>query len=190
MTAELKGCALALLAAAAAAGCNNADTPPPVDAAPTVTFTHDFISHNWSISTINNETQLTISDTPGAAACALSADQHNTLTGMGGEIIVHVPGPTDGPCPTGNYTIKGTDGDCSRSPGTDAFVPEACGFFVTFDATGKPIGNTPALNGVIKFSGDENACTIEATVGFLGASFTDQADLATSPASGPWCVDN
>jgi len=101
------------------------------------------------LATANGTSQIAISDVTGSKACALSTDQHNGLGAAGGEILIHLPDPSDDTCPAGNYTLL----KCPNKIGTAAFVPAGCGFYRKFDATGAAIGTTASLTGVVKISG-------------------------------------
>jgi hypothetical protein len=167
-------------------GCSTAqgDDVPPPDATLMVAFER-FTSDTWSLTTVGGSTQISISDTGGAAACALSTDQHNGLGAAGVEIILHLPTTSTETCPQGSYDLS----KCPASLGADAFVPAGCAFYRKFDASGTSLGIAAAIDGVIVVSGTASSCTIRATIGFVGASFSEIFTLMNGTTQ-PWCRDS
>jgi hypothetical protein len=183
-------CALVSLTVAggAAGGCSSStseDDAPPPDGTPAISYV-PFTSMTWSLATMSGTSQLSISDQPGAAACALGSDQHHSLGAAGVQIILHLPDPTTETCPQGNYTLM----KCAAQLGTDAYVPAGCAFYRQFDAQGNVLGIAPGIDGVVSIAGTASSCAIRATVGFVGASFTEMFALANGDAAQPWCGSN
>jgi hypothetical protein len=176
-----------------AVGCTNSKTGGGdlADAPPGVTFT-GLTPTEWSLASANGQWQIALSDADTAheaQGCALATDQHNGLGAAGGEIVIGLPKADDGstpasPCPADNYTLQ----KCANILGTGAFVPPGCAFYRQFDATGAVVGTTASLNGVVKISGDQGACTVIVTVGFFGKSFTEQTTLVNGATAQPWCM--
>lgn len=175
-----------LVLVVAAAGCkaSSSETDGGVpDGEPIVMF-QPFTSTTWSLAMAGGAAQLSITDGSGAAACALSVDQHHTLGAAGVQIILQLPDMVTAPCPTNHYTIMQ---HCSASLGSAAYVPAGCAFYRQWDAQGKTIGIAAAINGEITFVGDTTSCSIRANVGFLGASFAETITLANGAGAQPWC---
>jgi hypothetical protein len=172
----------------AAGGCNMAsDDAPPGDAGPTLIDYERFTSQTWSLSTTGSAAQLSISDKPGAAACALSTDRHNTLGGPGVEILVHLPGAVTGTCPVKEYTLNK---NCAANLGAGVYVPEGCAYFRKWDAQGAEVGITVVHDGLINFIGDATSCTIRASITFIGNSFSETFVLSNGTGMQPWCRDS
>jgi hypothetical protein len=180
-----------LVLIAAAGGCKSSTgdddgTDPGVDAIPSISFER-FSSHTWSLSQKDGAAQLSISDTKGSAACALSVDMKNGLGEAGVQIIVQLPGMVSGTCPVDHFTL-GTH--CGAALGSGPYVPAGCAYYRKFDAQGATIGIAAAIAGEIDFSGSANECTIRTNVGFVGATFTEQASLINGAGAQPWCEEN
>lgn len=164
---------------------NTGDDQVPIDAA-SVQYA-PFTSVTWSLALVNGHTQISISDQPGTAACALGADQRNHLSGAGKQIILQLPEvSTDTACPTGSFTQM----QCSNVTGTDAFVPMGCTYYREFDAAGAVLGTAAALDGTVLISGSATECAVRVSAGFYGASFTEEMSLQQSPGTQPWCTDS
>lgn len=164
------------------AGDGPGSTP---DAGPVIMYER-FVSMTWSLSMTGTTAQLSISDTAGAAACALSQDQKRSLPTGGSQIILQLPGPVTGTCPVKTYTINT---HCAATLGTGAYVTEGCAFYRQWDAQGKLLGSAVALSGEIGFAGSDADCQIRANVGFLGATFSEIKDLTNGAGMQPWCMD-
>jgi hypothetical protein len=186
MIAERTLPVLALLVAVQ--GCMPSDTPAAdASANPTIMF-QPFTSKTWSLSIMNGEAQLSITDGGGPAACALSEDQRRSLGTAGVQIIAHLPGMVTETCPAGHGGFTLTE--CAAPLGSSAYVPAGCAFYRQWDAQGASVGVAVAINGVISFSGDATSCYIIANIGFLGADFNEQFTLMNGPTAQPWCRES
>src|SRR5882762_11241451 len=75
--------ALAFVMMVSGCGSSGSSDDTAVDAGPPQIAYERFTSVTWSLATAGGRAQLSISDTPGTAACALSTDQHNSLGAAG-----------------------------------------------------------------------------------------------------------
>ena len=173
---------LALLVAVQ--GCMPSDSSgADANAEPTIMF-QPFTSKTWSLTIMNGEAQLSITDGGGTAACALSEDQRRSLGAAGVQIIAHLAGMVTETCPSGSHFPLS---QCAAALGSGAYVPAGCAFYRQWDAQGASLGIAAAINGEISFAGDAAACTIIANVGFFGGSFAERFTLTNGTAAQPWC---
>src|SRR5882762_3647826 len=128
--------ALAFVMMVSGCGSSGSSDDTAVDAGPPQIAYERFTSVTWSLATAGGRAQLSISDTPGTAACALSTDQHNSLGAAGVQIILQLPSTVTEICPQGKYQLE----KCPADLGTAAFVPAGCAFYRKFDAQGNIVG--------------------------------------------------
>ena len=171
----------------AAAGCDSsmssgADAAGP-DGEPVIMF-QPFTSTTWSLAVMGGAAQISITDGSGAAACALSTDQHNGLGAAGVQLIMQLPGTATDPCPSGHYDVTPR---CPATLGSAAYAPAGCAFYRQWDAQGKEVGIAVAINGTITFVGDPTSCSIQASIGFLCGSFAETFTLRNGTGMQPWC---
>jgi hypothetical protein len=168
-----------------AAACSDSGGTAGGDAGPTPIMYMPFTSDTWSLTVAGGAAQISITDQAGAAACALSTDQHNALGGAGAQIILTLPGAVTDACPVGHFSM--TPAGCPAALGDHAFVQAGCSYYRRFDATGASLGNASAINGEITINGDATSCTIRTNVGFLGANFGEIFTLDGGTGATPWC---
>jgi hypothetical protein len=176
---------LVLLVAAASCKSSTGDDAE-IDAGDPLIMFEDFTPASWSLSVTGDRAQLSMTDAPtGATACGLSVDHQRTLGAAGVQIILHLPDPVTGPCPSGNYTMK----ECPTALGTAAYVPAGCVFYRKWDAQGKLVGIASTLTGNITVVGSATSCTFQVRLGFrsTGSSFGETLNLTDGASAQPWC---
>ena len=151
-----------------------------------VTFT-PFTARTGTLADADqSEMQIAMTDGTGSIACGLSTDQHNSLGAAGHEIIMALQPPNGFPCPVGSFSVP------SNCPLDDigswlGAVPEKCAYYREWDASGTASALLPATAGTVTVTGDENSCTIQATLSFSGMQWTDSFTVTNLLAPEPWC---
>jgi hypothetical protein len=133
-----------------------------------------------------SQMQIAMTDGTGSIACGLSTDQHNSLGTAGHEIIMALQPPNGFPCPVGSFSVP-SNCETDQIGSWLGAVPEKCAYYREWDASGTASGLLPATAGTVTVSGDENACTIQATFSFSGMQWTDSFTVTNLLAPEPWC---
>lgn len=151
-----------------------------------VTFT-PFTARTGSLADADgSQMQIAMTDGTGSIACGLSTDQHNSLGTAGHEIIMALQPPNGFPCPVGSFSVP-SNCEADDIGSWLGAVPEKCAYYREWDASGTASAMLPATAGTVTVSGDENACTIQATFSFSGMQWTSSFSVTNLLAPEPWC---